>query len=281
MHNGACLCQNIAWEADPISVPVYHCHCSMCRKMHGAAFATYALTPADHFRWTSSLDTLRNYRSSPMLVRSFCSSCGSVVPNPDEDGNRYFIPIGSQDEGPKVDCHIFFASKASWLEISDNLPKHREFPPGMEQQTFSPTIEKSDKQGGLRGSCLCGRIGFEISAPFKKIYNCHCRRCRRARSAAFTTNGFTPDHALVFNHGRQHLKSYKLPEAKYFTQVFCEICGSSMPRINTARSVAVTPLGTLDDGPVQRPECNIWFASSAHWFAPVNQLPSYPEEPPQ
>ena len=280
MYHGSCLCEKISWEVDPITAPVYHCHCSMCRKMHGAAFGTYAYTPAEHFQWSGNTNTIKNYRSSPVLVRSFCSTCGSVVPNRDEDKPFYFIPIGSQDEGPKVDSHIFTGSKASWLTVNDQLPKHDGFPPEMNSPTFPSPAEMSIDSSSLQGSCLCQRIRFKVMQPFLKIYNCHCRRCRRARSAAFTTNGFTADNKITFTQGEEHLKSYKLPSARYFTQVFCEYCGSSMPRISPDRKIAVTPLGALDDDPDQVPDCNIWFDSRASWYNPVNDLATYPEEPP-
>ncbi len=45
------------------------------------------------------------------------------------------------------------------------------------------------------------------------------------------------------------MKSYKLPEAKYFTQVFCEVCGSKLPRIDPDRKLAIVPFGALDDDP--------------------------------
>ncbi|MCY4219853.1 MAG: GFA family protein [Gammaproteobacteria bacterium] len=281
MYHGSCLCENILWEVDPVPVPVYHCHCSMCRKMHGAAFGTYAYTPSENFRWSGELDTIRNYQSSPMLVRSFCSTCGSVVPNQDGDKPYYFIPIGSQDDGPKVDSHIFTASKASWMTINDKLPKYDEFPPDMDSPTVSSSVEKFIESTELQGSCLCKRIRFKIIQPFMKIYNCHCQRCRRARSAAFTTNGFTVDKEVVFIEGEEHLKSYKLPSAKTFTQVFCDYCGSSMPRVSPDRKIAVIPLGALDHDLDQQPDCNIWFDSSANWYTPVNDLITYPKEPPE
>lgn len=280
MYSGACLCENISWETGLEAVPVYHCHCSMCRKMHGAAFGTYALVPSKYFRWTSKLDTLAYYRSSPILVRSFCNACGSVVPNPDKHEDCYFIPIGSQEDGPEADCHIFVGSKAPWLEITDGLPKHQELPPNVVQPVFANPAKEPVASGELQGSCLCARIKFKVTAPFKKIYNCHCRRCRRARSAAFATNGFVSHNEMAFVQGKEHLRSYKLPEAKYFTQTFCHICGSGMPRISPEREIAVIPLGTLDDDPGQSPDCGIWLDSTADWYRPVNDLPAYPMEPP-
>ena len=85
--------------------------------------------------------------------------------------------------------------------------------------------------GVVRGSCLCGAIAFHVTEPFKMAYNCHCSRCRLARSAAHASNGFTSSNGVHFLRGKDHLKSYKVPEARYFTQVFCDVCSSPMPRL--------------------------------------------------
>ncbi|WP_315752151.1 MULTISPECIES: hypothetical protein [unclassified Bradyrhizobium] len=33
----------------------------------------------------------------------------------------------------------------------------------------------------FRGSCLCGRVGFEVDGPFDNFLNCHCSRCRKGQ----------------------------------------------------------------------------------------------------
>jgi hypothetical protein len=37
----------------------------------------------------------------------------------------------------------------------------------------------------LRGSCLCGGIGYEITGELESPLNCHCSMCRKATGAAF------------------------------------------------------------------------------------------------
>ena len=37
---GSCLCGSIQYEVDRIDSKMGHCHCTMCRKFHGAEFAT-------------------------------------------------------------------------------------------------------------------------------------------------------------------------------------------------------------------------------------------------
>ena len=40
-YKGLCLCGSIKYAVDKIEPKMGHCHCSMCRKFHGAAFATF------------------------------------------------------------------------------------------------------------------------------------------------------------------------------------------------------------------------------------------------
>lgn len=50
-YKGQCLCGAVEYEVDEFSPKMAHCHCSMCRKFHGAAFATYGTAKKSAFRW--------------------------------------------------------------------------------------------------------------------------------------------------------------------------------------------------------------------------------------
>ena len=120
---GGCLCGKVKYRVNGQLSHADHCHCSMCRKAHGAAFATYFQVRSENFRWTCDRKTIREYGSSPSTTRSFCSTCGSVVPNYDDDGSQVFVPAGCHDHGARADAHIFVASKAPWFDITDDLPQ--------------------------------------------------------------------------------------------------------------------------------------------------------------
>jgi len=45
MTRASCLCGDVVWELDGPFELMSHCHCSRCRKAHGAAFATYVAAP--------------------------------------------------------------------------------------------------------------------------------------------------------------------------------------------------------------------------------------------
>jgi len=60
-YGGSCLCGVVKFEVDEFLSEVGHCHCSMCRKFHGAAFATIAGVSRSHFRWIEGEEALAGY----------------------------------------------------------------------------------------------------------------------------------------------------------------------------------------------------------------------------
>jgi hypothetical protein len=133
----------------------------------------------------------------------------------------------------------------------------------------------------ITGSCLCGAVRFVVTGRVLRAQHCHCSRCRKARSAAHASNFFTPVDGVGFTAGAGRLRSYKVPDAKFYTQVFCEMCGSPMPRLDADRGIAVVPMGGLDDDPGVRPTRHIYVGSKAPWFDITDGLPQFEEIPPQ
>ena len=125
----SCLCGSVTWEITTEPFQAFNCHCKLCRKAHGSAFGTYWFMRPDQLRWTSATDTIAHYRLSHLLTRSFCGTCGSVVPYPN-DSKDAIVPLGALDDDPgmKAADHIFVANKCEWHDITDNLPVFKEGP---------------------------------------------------------------------------------------------------------------------------------------------------------
>ncbi len=132
MPKGTCLCGAVAYEAATKLEAIDHCHCSMCRRSHGAAFATYGRVAKDHLVIHSGEDSIKTFSSSEAVNRRFCSRCGSslfFLHNAMPD--FVFIAVGTLDEDPggRPEAHIFASSKADWYTIEDALPRHDGYPP--------------------------------------------------------------------------------------------------------------------------------------------------------
>lgn len=279
-NKGRCLCGSITWELLAEPYAMYNCHCRMCQKVHGTAFGTYCFVKPGEIRWTSNTDSIVHYRSSAVLVRSSCGVCGSVVPYANEADNHWVAPGGCHDDMRKPDYNIFVVDSSPWHTINGDMPRHDGYPDesGLPSVEGVPAPKKAE--GPVRGSCLCGAVTYEITKPFRAAHNCHCSRCRYGRAAAHASNGFVSYDGIWFLSGEDRLRSYKVPDARYFTQVFCEVCSSLMPRRDAERGIVVIPLGSLDYDPEIRPIDHLWVNNKARWHDITDSLPQYPEDLP-
>lgn len=277
---GSCLCGDVAFHVDGPVDFMSHCHCSRCRKLHGAAFATYLVAGEGALRFTRGADRRVRYESSPGAFRSFCGRCGGVLPDEEPWDGSVGIPAGPLDVDPGVRPigHIFVASKAPWYDLTDDLPRWDAYPDGVGMPALETLPERQAHAGNPRGSCLCGAVAFEVTGKIVRTMNCHCTRCRKARGAAHGSNFFT--ESVRFTRGEDRLATYKVPEARYFMQIFCTTCGSPMPRVDKDRGFAVVPMGSMDDDPGVHPEAHIFVGSMAPWFTITDGLPQYEEGPP-
>jgi hypothetical protein len=129
---GSCLCGAIRYEIDGPFGEMHHCHCSMCRKGHGAAFSTFARVSRASLRFLSGAEQLRRFRSSPPVQRSFCGGCGSsLLFEVDALPEVVWVAAGTLDDDPvmRPQAHIFVDSKAPWDCIVDGLPQFPGYPP--------------------------------------------------------------------------------------------------------------------------------------------------------
>ena len=131
MINGRCECGAVSFRIDGEITDFSHCHCSQCRRLHGAAYASYAGVRRSAFHYVGGEDNLRIYASSEGHDRVFCEICGSnimvaLTSEPDE----YYVAMGVVDGDPPLPpaYHIFTASKAPWHEITDDLPRYETEP---------------------------------------------------------------------------------------------------------------------------------------------------------
>lgn len=131
MIRGSCLCSAVRFELLERPVLMNHCHCSMCRKVTGAAFGTFVHGKASAFQWLSGEDRVTRYRSSEGNERAFCSVCGSNMPVIEAGGDAVIIPAGSLDDDPGIRpaVQIFTGSKAPWHELSAEPAAFEAFPP--------------------------------------------------------------------------------------------------------------------------------------------------------
>jgi len=137
--HGSCLCGGIKFEISGPLIAPSNCHCSMCRKQHGAAFRSRARAQKSDFRFVQGEELVTFYESTPGSFRGFCRVCGSPIINKFSEGtpiaerdlsapSRYGIALATLDDDPglRPAAHTFVAYKAPWFEITDDLPQYPE-----------------------------------------------------------------------------------------------------------------------------------------------------------
>ncbi len=122
---GGCQCDAVSFELELPSKFCAHCHCSNCRRAHGAAFVTYAGFSRAQMQLSGG-DRLVRYVTDTGATRSFCGRCGSTLfyegPRwPDEIHVALACIRDEIDRAP--DAHVYADQKAPWWEITDSLPR--------------------------------------------------------------------------------------------------------------------------------------------------------------
>lgn len=97
----------------------------------------------------------------------------------------------------------------------------------------------------IKGSCLCSKFTFEVSQIQGPIVHCHCSFCRKAHSAAFSTNATVNSADFTIINGEELLTSYESSPGK--KRYFCRNCGTHLfhQKIATADQITLK-IGSLD-----------------------------------
>ncbi len=135
----------------------------------------------------------------------------------------------------------------------------------------------------LSGSCLCGKIRFEISVPVAELRACHCVACQKVSGGAGTVNAAIPSTAFRITQGTPKRYSALADSGRLLHRYFCGDCGSPLysQRDAAPENVAVRA-GGFDNAGEQRITFHIWTASARSWDRidpAVKQHPGQPDAP--
>ncbi|MEM7564154.1 MAG: GFA family protein, partial [Pseudomonadota bacterium] len=127
---GQCLCHRVEFEIDPPLPDIYQCHCSLCRKVSGAASNAAMIMPQSRFRWLQGESEIREFMTIDGFKSHFCNHCGSPVPNTTREGSAYWIPVGllQDTQDFSLGAHVYLDSKAHWDEVTTGPRQFAEMP---------------------------------------------------------------------------------------------------------------------------------------------------------
>ncbi len=99
----------------------------MCRKFHGAAYATFGVVRLADFQVLSGHDLLTRFTADNGTIRTFCANCGSsLFYQGNAADSTIDVALGVMDDEPGViaEANIYMADKPRWVDLSPQLPAY-------------------------------------------------------------------------------------------------------------------------------------------------------------
>ncbi len=129
---GGCACGEVRYALDSPPFDAGWCHCRICQLVSGAPAMVFASVPEGGLVFTRGADKVKRFESSSFGHRLFCGECGTpLVMRVDHQPETADFSVASLDDPDAVapGFHIFHASRISWYETADELPRHDRFRP--------------------------------------------------------------------------------------------------------------------------------------------------------
>jgi hypothetical protein len=127
----------------------------------------------------------------------------------------------------------------------------------------------------LSGSCACGTVRFQVTAPFKTAGYCHCNRCQHRTGALWSLNAVVDSEGFEIVDGEEAIRTWQ-PESG-MPKSFCAHCGGHIfAGDRRAGPVVGVRIGALDGDPGIRPQWHQWLESAHAWDElPDDGLPRF------
>ena len=124
--NGSCFCGAVQFRVAFPTLFCAHCHCTMCRRAHGAGYVTWIGVPRPQLAVETGEADLRCFDSSDHGKRSFCGTCGSTLFFEDSNEPDRVDVVranlhGEIDRAPQAHC--FMDDRVHWVTLADDLPR--------------------------------------------------------------------------------------------------------------------------------------------------------------
>jgi hypothetical protein len=124
MFTGGCSCGAVRYELKTAPMFVHCCHCLLCQRQTGSAFAINALIETDRIQVTGELNRVAMPTESGRPHDIYrCPKCAIAVWS--DYGGRpslRFVRVATLDQPHAIapDVHIFTRSKVPWVSLPAN-----------------------------------------------------------------------------------------------------------------------------------------------------------------
>ena len=129
-YGGSCLCGRVRFRITEPFLDMLHCHCTDCRKTHGAAFITDLGVARERLAIEADTEALTSFTAPSGTRRAFCRNCGSKIAVDNPAWDAVYVPDATLDKllPRRPQLHMLLRSKVDWYDIRDGLPEFETAP---------------------------------------------------------------------------------------------------------------------------------------------------------
>lgn len=139
-------------------------------------------------------------------------------------------------------------------------------------------VEGQETKGaGMKGSCLCGALEYQVGSLAGPVVHCHCRTCRKAHSAVFASTARADREQFRWTRGESQLGSYASTPGKL--RWFCRNCGSHLMAEWLDQPQVIVRVASLDEDPQGEVKAHIWVGHDLPWLHYGDELAKFSETP--
>lgn len=130
----------------------------------------------------------------------------------------------------------------------------------------------------IKGSCLCGKISFQINKAAGPFEICHCNRCRKLTGSTGLAAVGVNSEDYQFLTGAEYINQFTAPilDGPPAYQVnFCSNCGSPVPTPEPEGDWLEITAGLFDDDIGMVPDKHIYVEFTPDWDRITDGLPEF------
>lgn len=125
----------------------------------------------------------------------------------------------------------------------------------------------------MKGSCLCGAVGYTVSGPMRPVIACHCTQCRKTSGHHVAATSAPRETVAVSGDVRWFRSSGTARRG------FCPVCGSNLFWDGPGANLSIMA-GTLDGRTGLRLAAHIFCADKGDYYEIADGLPQTPADDP-
>jgi hypothetical protein len=141
---GGCQCGAVRYAFTAPLENAHACHCRMCQRAVGGAFALLAGGKKEKFAWTKGEPAF--YASSNVAKRAYCRDCGTPLTFAyDMPEARIYVTIGSLDDANAASIIIQYGveSRLDWVRFCEGIPSEQTGAASPEAAAFVAKIKSN------------------------------------------------------------------------------------------------------------------------------------------